>query len=549
MSTTTLTVVIPTHNRLDTLKQTLYHLENGSVIPDEVIVVDDGSDVPIEPSINKDDFGYPLNIIRHDRCRMQAAARNTGIRAAHKDILLLLDDDIFADHDMIKYHKFLHEKHPEPEYAIMGRVVFDPELVRTPLFHYLEEYGIYRWLGRLAEGEFYSAGTVTTNLSMKLDFIKDKSLFDENFPCYGNEDTEFSLRLMESGLKVFFHHSPSGRHHRQQMDIEDFFRAIRNGGYSKAYWAGKRPDDTNYCVLFESLLKKYFCRGTFEKICKEFESSLGSKFLEADISQISAAEFAEFRAFLEISESWNVALGIITGWNAMIPGFTEMAEDIRHGLDCKNRKSALVYFRNGFARNPDFFPAALLLAEKLQKAKKLSEAKQVLAPFSNYIWAKLRLGEIDYHLEKYEESLAQFLDVYGKTGHGKAIEGEQRIIAGRWLLKLLPKCDFNNEWGRRLWNDVSETDMIWNPGWVNGLESEISRNMESFQSFEERFPKYSKLKTLRKQAEILNQLYIQNYPLSDTEKYDYLLQNQQPIKLRLAKGVNKFVKKLFRIPK
>jgi glycosyltransferase involved in cell wall biosynthesis len=538
----TISVVIPTHNRIEILKQTLCHLSEGSVLPDEVIIVDDGSDIHVETIIKENNYNFPVRVIRHKKCMKRAAACNTGIMAAKKEILLLMDDDIFADHDMIKYHKLLHQEHPDIGYAAMGRVVLDPLLVRTPVLHYLEEYGFYRWLARLSEGEIYTAGSVSTNLSVKLNFVKKNGLFDVDFPRYGNEDTEFSLRLMEHGLRVHFHHAPSGRHHRKNMGVEDLFDAIKNGGYSKAYWVSKKPDDTDYCNQIEAYIKKYIWKDIFEKICIELIDSMGDNFFDAPVSQISEAQFSEFRKFIDISESWNVAIGIIDGWSEMVPGFREMIKDIRDGLYCKDKKKTLNYLKKGVKKNPEFFPTALLLAKKLQEANQLIEACQVLSPFSNNIWAKLRMGELYYLLGKYDESLSLLIDVYDRTGHGRAIERKQRDIAFRWFLKILPKSDDNDDWVCRLWDDVTEDDMIWNPDWIKGLESAISGNMEMHQSFEKRFPMLSNLRKIRKREETLNQIYNDNYPCNDA-KIDSLLQYGKPKKHSIVKRGYTIIKK------
>ena len=538
----TLSVVIPTRNRGAILRCALHCLDSGLAVPDKVIIVDDASSLPVQSTIKTESYRFPLKLIRFDQQQGAAVARNVGIRAAKSDLLLLMDDDVWPDYHMIHYHKLMHEKHPSPGYGVVGRVIFDPELMRTPLLHFLEEYGPYRWLAKLQEGEIYSTGIVTANISVKREFLEDDDLFDEGFPYNRNEDTEFGLRLMERGFEPRFHYGPSARHH-SPLSLEDYVNNLTRTGYSKAYWANKKPDDTDYCLALESLLRKTQWRDTFQRIYREFVDTLGSGFLQSDVSNCSPAQFEEFRAFLQVAQGWIQDLGIVSGWIETIPGFEQMAEDIRQGLDCKDRRKALDHFRSGLARNPEFFPAALLLAKKLQAASKLDEARQVLAPFGDSIWAKLRLGELDYHLGKYEESLAQFLVVYDRTGHGKAIEREQRAVATKWLLRLLPRTSANDEWVRQLWNDVSEDDKIWNAEWVNGLESAISGCLEVGQYFEQRFPRFSNLQTLRRRAEILNQVYHGEYPIDATEQYDYLLRYKQPIKLRVAKAVKEWARK------
>ncbi len=512
-----LSVVIPSHNRADILPRTLQYLDIGSIVPDEVIVVDDASDAPVRSVLDPGCYSFPLRIIRHDKCRMRAGARNTGILAARYPLLLMIDDDIFADHDMVRYHKYLHKKHPEPGYAVSGRVVFDPEITRTPVFHYLEEYGAYRWLARLAEGQLYTKGGVTANLSVKLDFVKRHGLFDEGFPSYGNEDTEFSLRLMEHGLRIHFHHAPSGRHHRGQMGLTGLFNAVRNGGHSKAYWAIKRPDDSSYCRCLEAYARKHLRRCRFEKICGEFMESVDPAFLQSDVSECSPEEFEKFREFLQGCEPWLMALGIISGWKDAAAEFDRMLEEIQLGLYPENRNSKIRHYENAYGTNPDFFPMALLLTEELRKAGRFEDSIAVLMPFRDYIWAKLSLGQLSYCMSRYEESLEFFLDVYDKTGHDKAVEDRQRAVAKKWLLKLLPEISGSHERARRMWDALSENDRDRNPEWAEGLETELFKHGETGPSFKQRFPRLCSLQAFAERMDALNKAHTREYPLELVE--------------------------------
>lgn len=83
-------VIIPTFNRADTLPRALASVRSQRpYAPAEVIVVDDYSD---------DDSGeiardHGARVIRHDRNRGAAAARNTAVAAATQPWLAMLDSD------------------------------------------------------------------------------------------------------------------------------------------------------------------------------------------------------------------------------------------------------------------------------------------------------------------------------------------------------------------------------------------------------------------------------------------------------------------------
>src|ERR671935_2239798 len=91
------TVVVPTHSRWDLLSTAALPASLGQEDVDlEVVVVDDGStDATAESLARIDD--PRLRVVRHDRPRGVAQARNAGIAPARgKWIALLDDDDLWA---------------------------------------------------------------------------------------------------------------------------------------------------------------------------------------------------------------------------------------------------------------------------------------------------------------------------------------------------------------------------------------------------------------------------------------------------------------------
>ncbi len=87
-------VVIPCYGRSELLKDALWSCIEQDYDPFEIILVDDGSDPPLE-------VPYPsrrVRVIRQARNQGSSAARNAGIRAARGKYVKLLDsDDLFLD--------------------------------------------------------------------------------------------------------------------------------------------------------------------------------------------------------------------------------------------------------------------------------------------------------------------------------------------------------------------------------------------------------------------------------------------------------------------
>src|SRR5439155_15584966 len=119
----TITVIIPTLNRPEALRQTLEDLSDQSRPPDEIIVIDQ----------SRDDAGRPLDqgpaLAKFERVRYlrQAEpnaqqARNRAICEARGDILLLLDDDLRLGPTFIAEHLRNYESDPTLD-GVAGQVL------------------------------------------------------------------------------------------------------------------------------------------------------------------------------------------------------------------------------------------------------------------------------------------------------------------------------------------------------------------------------------------------------------------------------------------
>ena len=89
-----ISVVIPTHNRPEGLVRSLDSILNQTVMPEQVVIVDDGS----TPSVSVDVFAaFPdsvrCTLLRNEKPQGGNNARNKGIIAAEGKYVAFLDDD------------------------------------------------------------------------------------------------------------------------------------------------------------------------------------------------------------------------------------------------------------------------------------------------------------------------------------------------------------------------------------------------------------------------------------------------------------------------
>lgn len=85
-------VVMPTYNRGRMIILAIRSVLNQTHSELELIIVDDCSDVPVKPCVDR--IGDPrVKYIRHEKNKGAGAARNTGVEAARGDFIAFLDDD------------------------------------------------------------------------------------------------------------------------------------------------------------------------------------------------------------------------------------------------------------------------------------------------------------------------------------------------------------------------------------------------------------------------------------------------------------------------
>ncbi len=427
-------VVIPTHNRADILSKTLNCLAKGSAVPDEVIIVDDASPVPVQETLNPIQ-GLQLRFIRFEENKGAAAARNAGLRAAKAHTVLLMDDDVWADYDMLKYHLYFHEKYPHEGYAVQGRVIFDPEMTRTILLHYLEEYGPYRAMLYHEEGARLVDGVVTANISLKRAFLNKEKLFDEGFPFNRNEDTEFGVRMIKYGLDAHFHNGPSARHHAY-FDVESYWSNLAKAGVGKGYWVRQNPDDSAHGLLLETCLRMCIWKDCWRDLAQNFRDSLDDNIQKIDVRECSVAVIAAFSRFFILAETWEQRLAMLEYWCTSIPGFQEGRDELARKLSQLSwgRKSLDPdKLMNG---DPALFPIAWTAAELLEGVGKYRKALRVMEPFKDGIWATLKRGQLLQVLGRTSESRQAFESVLDRTGHGKGVEVIQRRRARAGMAKM-----------------------------------------------------------------------------------------------------------------
>lgn len=173
------TVVIPTLNRYEYLKDVLRDLEKQEYRLFEVIVVDQSDN--FEPKFYED-FALDLHVVRQDEKALWKA-RNDAIRKAKGDLILLFDDDSRVDPDWIRRHSECLNYFDADLSSGVSLSAVGAKIPRT--------YSYYKWSDQVDTG----------NVMVRKSVFHKVGLFDRQFEGQRMGDAEFGLRCYLRGLR------------------------------------------------------------------------------------------------------------------------------------------------------------------------------------------------------------------------------------------------------------------------------------------------------------------------------------------------------------
>ena len=237
------TVVVPTHNRGKRLARCLKSLRSLEGAP-EIIVVDDGSNPPIE------DCGPGVLLLQQPH-KGPAAARNLGASRATGKYLAFTDDDCVVDPKWLQsLHTVLIDR---PDTLIGGKIrngephnwaaAFNQELLDQ--------------LRKVTEGTRHWF-LPSNNLCLSMAAFARMGGFDESFLSAGGEDREFCERWTSHGGELAYVAAAVVEHHHPQR-IREFWAMHKRYGAAALRLARSRPTwapEINRRVLYRAVSRR-----------------------------------------------------------------------------------------------------------------------------------------------------------------------------------------------------------------------------------------------------------------------------------------------------
>ncbi|TBW28452.1 glycosyltransferase family 2 protein [Gramella sp. KN1008] len=209
----TVALLISTYQWPEALDLVLKSVLQQSVIPDEVLIADDGSSQPTFGLIKKyKDAGLPLkHLWQEDKGFRKSQILNKAIAASDSDYIIQVDGDCILHENFIEDHKFNARK---GNFLFGSRVNIKEDAVEQILPGKRVKFGFFsrkvsRRTRNLRIPALSSLYKETGELSRKVrgcnisfwrnDFIAVNG-YNEDMTGWGKEDSEMVVRLLNSGV-------------------------------------------------------------------------------------------------------------------------------------------------------------------------------------------------------------------------------------------------------------------------------------------------------------------------------------------------------------
>jgi len=209
-----LTIILTTYNWPESLLLALHSIEKQTTLPSEVIIADDGSDFKTEKLVTKYKKKSKLKIIhswQKDIGFRVARSRNLAVLKSTGDYIILIDGDMILHPNFVKDHVV----NAEEGFFVQGSRVFLSEkqtknVIKENKINFSFFSPGLKNRKNSIHSNFFSRVFSRKNNSLKsikscnMGFFKEDFLkingFNNDFEGWGREDSEFIVRMYNSGI-------------------------------------------------------------------------------------------------------------------------------------------------------------------------------------------------------------------------------------------------------------------------------------------------------------------------------------------------------------
>jgi len=187
-----ISVIIPYYNCGDFIVDAVNSVLNQTLRPQEIIIVDDGSDQADADLLAQ--FEDPVHVIHLGENRGISHARNIGAQQAECEWLAFLDADDLWMPDKLSCQKQFLEAHPDVNVCHTGVEVFSGDRITS------QHNDKPAWLN--LKDALMIAQVLPSAMMINKSVFEAVGMFDTNTP--GSSDRELTIRLLNEKQKIGF---------------------------------------------------------------------------------------------------------------------------------------------------------------------------------------------------------------------------------------------------------------------------------------------------------------------------------------------------------
>ncbi len=231
----TISVIVPTFNGARKIIELLKSLKMQTKLPNELIVVIDGSTDNTFEDVKIFEKDFPKLIIIEQKNNGRSSAKNNGAKVANGDLLVFYDDDMAPSSNSLQAHVNFHQTSLQPSLLCGNPVDLEGDQ-NTDIQNY-KAYISSRWMlgyrDKINKLELSNFFFTAANCSVPKLIFHSLRGFDERLSDM--EDYDFAFRAFKNGIEVYFDKSNVAVH-RDLITASSYVKRVGEYQSSKLKW-------------------------------------------------------------------------------------------------------------------------------------------------------------------------------------------------------------------------------------------------------------------------------------------------------------------------
>lgn len=240
-----MSIVVPAYNANKTIAYVLAAIDSQDLTTRDkqkiqVIVIDDGSKVPVQEIIRDTKYSFDLNVVRLEKNQGLSNARNIGLSICHHGTVLFMDADILLSKTYLYEHNIRNQVIPNALFVSFRKNIGfdDPLLNLSTMKRGIENPNAIDDSRVFNQAKKEQAGWGDANINDRLIELLDDTNYFKNYN-YGNAVGVYDLPGVVSGHNISLRRENA-------LSVRGFSTEFQGWGLEDKHFAAKVVSQGNY---------------------------------------------------------------------------------------------------------------------------------------------------------------------------------------------------------------------------------------------------------------------------------------------------------------